>query len=520
MLDNVLMGFSTALSPENVLWCFVGVFVGTVIGLLPGLGSSTGVAVLIPLTLSFEPVTALIMLAGIYYGAQYGGTITSVLISTPGEAASVVTTIDGYQMAKQGRAGPALAIAAIGSFVAAIISLLLLALVAPPMAHFALRFGPPENLAVMVLGFATIISFSGDSKLKGLAMAVVGVLIATVGMDPAGGTARFTFGNVNLLSGVPYVEVMIGLFAVGEVMYQLRQGSEEPIRARFRDMVINRADIARSKGAILRGSGLGFLLGCLPGAGSTLASFLAYGVEKRVSPRRREFGKGAIEGVAAPESANNAAANANFIPTLTLGIPGGATTAVLLGAFTIYGIQPGPLLFKEQPELVWGLLASFFIGNVLLLIMNLPMAPVFAQMLRIPYGYMYPLILFTSFVGAYAIDNNFFSVWLVFVFGVIGYFMKLYDLPMAPLVLGLVIGSLFEKALVQTSALGDGNVGILFTRPICVVVLLLAVLFVFGPALAGRLIRGRGGRPTDPPNGSGHDRPSEPAPSTPEETRV
>jgi putative tricarboxylic transport membrane protein len=335
MVDNILLGLQTALSPENVLWCFVGVLAGTVIGLLPGLGSSTGVAVLIPLTLAFEPVTALIMLAGIYYGAQYGGTITSVLISTPGEASSVVTTLDGYQMARRGRAGPALAIAAIGSFAAAIVSLLLLALVAPPLADFALGFGPPENLAVMVLGFATIISFSGDSKLKGLAMAVVGVLIATVGVDASGGTARFTFGNVNLLSGIPYVEVMIGLFAVGEVMYQIRQGAAAPIRATFRDMMITRADISRSKGAIVRDSGLGFLLGCLPGAGSTLASFLAYGVEKRVSKHKDEFGKGAIEGVAAPESANNAAANANFVPTLTLGIPGGATTAVLLGAFTV-----------------------------------------------------------------------------------------------------------------------------------------------------------------------------------------
>jgi putative tricarboxylic transport membrane protein len=507
MVDNILLGLQTALSPENVLWCFVGVLAGTVIGLLPGLGSSTGVAVLIPLTLAFEPVTALIMLAGIYYGAQYGGTITSVLISTPGEASSVVTTLDGYQMARRGRAGPALAIAAIGSFVAAIVSLLLLALVAPPLADFALGFGPPENLAVMVLGFATIISFSGDSKLKGLAMAVVGVLIATVGVDASGGTARFTFGNVNLLSGIPYVEVMIGLFAVGEVMYQIRQGAAAPIRATFRDMMITRADISRSKGAIFRGSGLGFLLGCLPGAGSTLASFLAYGVEKRVSKHKDEFGKGAIEGVAAPESANNAAANANFVPTLTLGIPGGATTAVLLGAFTVYGIQPGPLLFDQQPDLVWGLLASFFIGNVLLLVMNLPMAPVFAQMLRIPYGYMYPLILFTSFVGAYAIDNNFFSVWLVFIFGLVGYVMKLYDIPMAPLVLGLVVGTLFEKALVQTSAIGDGDLTILFTRPISVTVLLLAAAFLFAPALVARL-RGNG-------------RPGTPDPTTDsEETRV
>ncbi|MQA77562.1 MAG: tripartite tricarboxylate transporter permease [Streptosporangiales bacterium] len=498
MLQNLLLGFETAFTPTNLLWCFVGVLLGTIIGLLPGLGSSTGVAVLIPLTLTLEPVTALIMLAGIYYGSQYGGTITSVLISTPGEASSVVTTIDGYQMARQGRAGPALAIAAIGSFVAAVFSLLLLSAVAPPLARFALDFGPPENLAVMALGLATIVSFSGESKLRSLAMAVAGVLLACVGTDAAGDTARFTFGSVNLLSGIPYVQVMIGLFAVGEVLYQIRVGAVDPIRARFRDLVIKRADIARSRGAIGRGSVIGFLLGCLPGAGSTLASFMAYGIEKRVSKHRDEFGKGAIEGVAAPESANNSAANANFIPTLTLGIPGGATTAVLLGAFTIYGIQPGPLLFTEQPELVWGLLASFFIGNVILLVLNLPMAPVFAQLLRLPYAYMYPLILFTSFVGAYAIGNNYFSVLLVFFFGVVGYLMKRYDLPIAPLVLGLVIGTLFEKALVQTSALGDGNLAIVLTRPICVVILLVAVLFVAGPPLRRRLRRSRAGDEANP----------------------
>ncbi|PWR11752.1 transporter [Micromonospora sicca] len=489
MIDNVILGFQTALTPQNLLWCFVGVLAGTVIGLLPGLGSTTGVAVLLPLTLDFEPVTALIMLAGIYYGAQYGGTITSVLISTPGEASSVVTTLDGYQMARRGRAGAALSIAAIGSFVAAIFSLVLLMVVAPPFADFALKFGPVENLAIMILGLATIVSFSGDSRIRGFAMAAAGLLLATVGLDAGTGTSRFTFDSVNLLSGVPFVEVMIGLFAVGEVMYQIRIGAAAPIRTRFRDLLITRNELRRSVGPIGRGSVLGFLLGCLPGAGSTLASFIAYGVEKRVSRNKGQLGQGAIEGVASPESANNAAANANFVPTLTLGIPGGGTTAVLLGAFTIYGLQPGPLLFQNQPTLVWGLLVSFFIGNVMLLVLNLPMAPMFAQMLRIPYAYLYPIILFTSFVGAYSIDNNMFSVWVVFVSGVAGYFMKLYDLPMAPLVLGLVIGPLFEKALTQTSALGDGDLLIVLSHPIALVVLALAVLLVAGPALARLLPR-------------------------------
>ena len=491
MLDNLMLGFQTAFTPENLLWCFVGVFVGTVIGVLPGLGSTTGVAVLLPLTLAFEPVTALIMLAGIYYGSQYGGTITSVLISTPGEASSVVTTIDGYQMAKQGRAGAALAIAAIGSFVAAIISLLLLILLAPPFAQWALQFGPPEMMAVMVLGLATIISFAGDNRTLGLLMALVGLLIACVGVDTGSGTPRYTFDSIYLLSGIPFVEVMIGLFAVGEVLNQIHQGAAKPIRAGFKELMITKADIMRSRGAILRGSFLGFAFGVLPGAGSTLASFMAYGIEKNVSKNKAEFGKGAIEGVAAPEAANNAAANANFVPTLTLGIPGGATTAVLLGAFLMNGIRPGPLLFDEQPELVWGLIASFFIGNVILLLLNLPLAPVFAQILRVPYGYMFPLILLTSFVGAYSVTNSMFSVWVVLVFGIIGYFMKRLDLPMAPLVLGLVLGPLFEKALVQTSAMGDGSLAIIFDRPIVMVVLGLAVLQVAAPTVFSRLLRGR-----------------------------
>ncbi len=497
MLDNLILGFETALTVQNVAWCFVGVLMGTIIGVLPGLGSSTGVAILLPLTMAFEPVTALIMLAGIYYGSQYGGTITSVLISTPGETATVVTTLDGYQMARKGRAGAALAIAAIGSFVAAIISLALLVALAPPFADFALSFGPPEMLAVMVLGLATIISFSGDNKALGLLMALGGLIIALVGVDQGSGVARYTFDNVELFSGIPFVEVMIGLFAVGEVLYQIRDGAAAPIRASFRDLMIKKADLKRSQGAIVRGSFIGFLLGCLPGAGSTLASFMAYGIEKSVSKNGKEFGTGAIEGVAAPESANNAAANANFIPTLTLGVPGGATTAVLLGAFVVYGIQPGPLLFTEQPALVWGLLASFFIGNVILLVLNLPLAPVFAQLLRVPYGYMYPLILLTSFIGAYSIRNSMFSVWVVFVFGVIGYAMKRLDFPMAPLVLGLVLGPLFEKALVQTSAMGDGSLWIIVHRPITVVVLVLAALLVVGPMLVARLRRRPQDRDTD-----------------------
>ena len=483
MFDNLILGIQTAFTFENLLWCFVGVLVGTVIGLMPGLGSTTGVAILIPLTLAFEPVTALIMLAGIYYGAQYGGTITSVLLSVPGEAPSVITALDGYQMARNGRAGAALAIAAIGSFVAAIISLALLMAFAPPFAQWALNFSPVENFAIMIFGLVIVITFGGGSFARGLMMATLGILISTVGVSVGFIDARYTFGNINLLSGIPFVEVMIGVFALGEVFHQIRQGAASPIRARFRDLMITGAELKRSIMPILRGTGIGFTLGTLPGAGSTLASFMAYGVERKVSKNGKKFGTGQIEGVASPESANNAAANANFIPTLALGIPGGATTAVLLGAFTIYGIQPGPLLFEKQPDLVWGLLVSFFIGNVFLLILNLPLAPVFAQMLRVPYGYLYPLILLTSFIGAYSISNNTFSVWLVFFIGLLGYLFKEYNFPLAPFVLGVVLGPLFEKAMAQTSAIGEGSFLILLERPISFWIVLLTVLMVAVPPL-------------------------------------
>lgn len=483
MIDNLMLGLQTAVTPENLMWCAIGVTLGTIIGMLPGLGASTGVAILLPLTLAMEPVTALIMLAGIYYGCQYGATISSVLISTPGDASSVVTTLDGYAMARRGRAGAALAIAAIGSFIAAIFSLIMLLLVAAPIANFALNFGPAENLSIMILAMITIISFSGDQMGKGIAMAGFGVLISTVGVASGFSDARFTFGQINLLSGVPFVEVMIGLFALGEVLNQIHKGGEKPIRARFKDLIIKKDEMKRAMPAIARGSGIGFALGTLPGAGSTLASFIAYGVEKSVSPFKREFGKGAIEGVAAPESANNAAANANFIPTLALGIPGGATTAVLLGAFTMYGLQPGPLLFDTQPALVYGLLVSFFFGNVILLVLNLPLAPVFAQILRLPYYFLYPFILLFSLLGAYAIGNNVYSILIVFVFGIIGYFLKRYNYPVAPLVLGLVLGNLIEKAVVQTSAAGHGSFGILFESKIAIVILIAAVVLGIAPAL-------------------------------------
>jgi putative tricarboxylic transport membrane protein len=482
-VENVVGGFQDAISPTNLAFCFLGVLAGTVIGVLPGLGQTTGVALLLPLTLGLEPLTAFILLAGIYYGCQYGGTITSVLIATPGEPSTVVTTIDGYQMARQGRAGPALAIAAIGSFLAGTISIVFLMTLAPVFATFALQFGPPETFALVLLGMAGVVGFSSASRSKGLAMGALGVAFATIGIDAQTGIARFTFGNVELLGGFGFVEAIIGLFAISEVLTQIEAGGVEPIRTRLRDMLLTREDWRRCRMPIVRGGILGFLIGVIPGGGATLASFLSYDLERRLSRHSEEFGRGAIEGVASPEAANNAAANGAFVPTLTLGIPGSATTAVLLGAFLLFGIQPGPLLMQEQADLVWGLMASFYIGNVLLLVLNLPLAPVFALMLRLRYAFVYPIILLMSLVGAYAVENQMWGVWLALGFGLLGYFMKRYDYPVAPVILGLVLGGLMEKSFVQSSAMGGGGVGIFLQRPIALLLFALALAVMFGPYL-------------------------------------
>jgi putative tricarboxylic transport membrane protein len=480
-LAQVVEGFQTAISPVNVFYCFVGVLFGTITGLLPGLGSPTAVALLLPLTLAMDPVTALIMLAGIYYGTQYGATISSVLVATPGDSSTVVSTIDGYQMARNGRAGPALAVAAVASFLAGTISIVLLMTVAPPLANLAINFGPPETFALGVVGLAGVIGFTGASRAKGLAMAALGLAIATVGLDPSTGETRFAFGNIQLYGGIGFLEVTIGLFAIAELVTQLKTGTPEPIRARYREMLLTWNDWRRSRMSILRGGLLGFMVGTIPGVGATLASFLAYDLERRVSPRKEEFGKGAIEGLAAPEAANNASSNAAFVPLLTLGIPSSATAAVLLGAFLLFGIQPGPLLMEEQPEVVWGLLASFYIGNIILLVMNLPLAPLFASMLRMRYEMMYPLIILLSFLGAYAVENRLWGMWLALAFGVIGYFMKRYGYPAPPVILGLIIGGIMEEALVQTSSISGGDFTIFLRRPIALLLFGFALVIILGP---------------------------------------
>jgi putative tricarboxylic transport membrane protein len=481
LLAQVVEGFQTAITPVNLFYCFIGVLFGTITGLLPGLGSPTAVALLLPLTLAMDPVTALIMLAGIYYGTQYGATISSVLVATPGDSSTVVSTIDGYQLARNGRAGPALAVAAVASFLAGTISIILLMTVAPPLASLAINFGPPETFALGVVGLAGVIGFTGASRAKGLAMAALGLALATVGLDPSTGETRFAFGNIQLYGGIGFLEVTIGLFAIAELVTQLKTGTPDPIRARYREMLLTWNDWRRSRMSILRGGLLGFVVGTIPGVGATLASFLAYDLERRVSRRKEEFGKGAIEGLAAPEAANNAASNAAFVPLLTLGIPSSATAAVLLGAFLLFGIQPGPLLIEEQPDVVWGLLASFYIGNIILLIMNLPLAPLFASMLRMRYEMMYPLILLLSFLGAFAVENRLWGVWLALAFGVIGYFMKRYDYPAPPVILGLIIGGIMEEALVQTSSISGGDFTIFLSRPIALGMFAFALAIILGP---------------------------------------
>lgn len=482
---DLLLGFSIAFTPTNLLFAFVGVLLGTIIGALPGIGPSAGVAVLLPVTFGMPPVTAMIMLAGIYYGAMYGGTITSVLINTPGESASVMTTLDGYQMALRGRAGAALGMAAIGSFIAGTVSVVLLMIAAPPLADFAVTFGPPEYFALMVLGLTTLASLTGDSMLKGLLMAVVGLILGTIGIDLMLGAPRFTFNNVHLLDGLDFLPVAVGLFAIGELLFNLyRPVRAEPIKAKLSGLMPTRQDWRDARGGVARGTAIGFFVGMLPGAGATIASFLAYATEKRVSKRPEKFGTGTIEGVAAPESANNAASTGALIPLMALGIPGSGTTAVMLGALTLYGMQPGPLLMSTHPDVFWGLVASMYIGNVMLLILNLPLAPVFASILRVPYSILIPVIIGVALIGVYSFENSLFSVGVAIVFGAIGFVMRLYGYPPAPLVLALVLGPMLERALRQSLQMSLGSPEIFVTRPVSAVILAIAAAAVILPLVA------------------------------------
>ncbi|HEY7742992.1 MAG TPA: tripartite tricarboxylate transporter permease [Burkholderiales bacterium] len=483
-LGYLLQGFAVALSPLNLLWCFIGVFLGTVIGILPGLGPAATIAMLLPLTFKMDPTGAVIMLAGIYYGSKYGGSTTSILLNVPGESASVVTCLDGYQMAKHGRGGPALGIAAIASFIAGTFGVIGLMLVAPPLAKLALSFSSPEYFGLMALGLAMVVLLAGESMLKALLAMLVGLWLAGMGTDLFTATSRFTFGSAELLDGIDFVVVAIGVFALGEVLGNLeaRQGAQIlPVPKGLRNLMPTWQDLKDCRFAFLNGSVVGFLIGVLPGAGSTIASFISYGIEKAVSRRPEKFGTGVPEGVAAPEGANNSETGGAMVPLLTLGIPGSGTTAILLAAFILWGLRPGPLMIQDNPTLFWGLVASMYIGNVMLLVLNLPLVPLFAQILRLPPYTLFPAIFGIAIVGVFSVSGSLFDVWMLAGFGLLGYAMRRLEYPAAPLILGFVLGDAMERALRQSLMMSQGDLTILVTRPISAVMLALAVLILVSP---------------------------------------
>jgi putative tricarboxylic transport membrane protein len=494
---NLALGFSVALTPFNLLMAVAGVIVGILIGALPGIGPPSGVALLLPLTFGMEPTSGIIMLAALYAGSMYGGTITAVLINTPGESASVVTCLDGYQMALQGRAGAALGIAAAGSFVAGTVGVVLLMLVSPALARWSLSFGPPETFALMLLGLTTVTLLAGESPLKGYISMVFGLMLAMVGFDIISGDARYALGIPEMMDGIDFLPVAIGLFGIGEVLAGAEQAAGARMvqgRVALREIMPAAADWARSRWAIVRGTVLGFAIGLLPGAGPTVASFLAYTVEKKASKRPQEFGKGAVEGVAGPESANNAAATAAMVPMLTLGIPGSATTAIMLGGLMMWGLRPGPLLFEKNPQFVWGLIASQYIANVMLLILSTLFIPLFVRALRVPYTILMPLIIVFCVTGAYSLKNNLWDVGLMLVFGVLGYAMKKLGYSPAALVLALVLGPLAERALRQSLIISDAGLAIFFLRPIAAVLTVAALVAIAVPLVRAILAARRNAR--------------------------
>ena len=488
----VLDGFGVVLEPVNLLYCLIGVVIGMLVGVLPGLGPAATIAILLPITFGIEPVTAIIMLAGIFYGAQYGGTITSVLLRLPGEASSVVTVFDGFALARQGRAGTALGIAAIGSFVGGTVSIVALTLVAPVVAGFALDFGPPEYTALALLGILLVATVSGGSRLKAVVAACVGLLLATVGRDTFTGVERFTFGDLNLADGLDFVPIAMGLFGLGEILYNLEE-RHRTVHApsKVANVWPSKKDLRQSSGAIGRGSVLGFVLGILPGGGATIASLVAYAVEKRRSKTPERFGRGAVEGVAAPETANNAAATSSFIPLLTLGIPANGTMAVIFGALLIQGVSPGPQLVTQDPDLFWGVVNSMYIGNILLLIMSIPLVGLFVRILRVRATVLAPITVLITLIGVYTVGNDVFDIVLVIVFGALGYLMKKLGFEPGPLVLAFVLGSLLEESLRRSLIIFDGDPIGFVTRPISGTLLAAFVVVALVPLVRAALARRR-----------------------------
>jgi TctA family transporter len=487
LLSNLALGLEATMTVTNLLYCLIGVFLGTAVGVLPGLGPIATIAMLLPATFSLPPVTSLIMLAGIYYGASYGGSTTAILVNLPGESSSVVTAIDGYQMARKGQAGKALAIAAIGSFFAGTVATLVLAMFAPPLAELALKFGPAEYFSLMTLGLVAAVVLAHGSLLKAIGMTVLGLLLGLIGTDVNSGMARYTFDLPELADGINFVIVAMGIYGLGEVIRNLEdKDARSIVMKKVTGLMPTMDDLKRCTAPILRGTGIGCILGILPGGGTMLSSFAAYSIEKKVSKNAAEFGHGAIEGVAAPESANNAGAQTSFIPMLTLGIPSNPVMALMIGALIIQGIQPGPAVMTEQPALFWGIIVSMWVGNLFLLVLNLPMIGLWTRMIMLPYQYLYPLILMFCAIGVFSLNNSSFDIYLMALFGLFGYICLKLDCEPAPLLLGYILGPMMEEYLRRALLLSHGDAMVFVQRPISAVLLgisTIALLVVLSPAL-------------------------------------
>ncbi|MEL7567849.1 MAG: tripartite tricarboxylate transporter permease [Dehalobacterium sp.] len=483
VLQNLLVGFTNALTPMNILFCFLGVIVGTAVGILPGLGPAATIAMLLPLTFGLDPATAMIMMAGIYYGAMYGGSITSILINTPGESSSVATTFDGYPLACKGKAGAALGMAMIASMIGGTLSIIGLTLISSPLASFALKFGPPEYFSLMFLGLVTLTFLAEASMTKALLMGCFGLFLSTIGIDVLTGAGRFTFNKLEMMNGINFIIVAMGLFALGEVLSNLQNKEQNTSSLNFvkHQLKVPLKEVFTKWRSCLRGSIIGFIVGVLPGAGATIASFMSYAAEKKISKRSREFGTGALEGVAVVESANNAATGGSMVPLLTLGVPGSAVTAIMLGALMMYGLRPGPLLMEQQPIFVWTVIASMYLGNLMLVLINLPLIPLFASILKVPYSILYILILVFTTIGVYSINNSMFDLWLLLVFGVMGYLLRKGKFPLAPVVLSLVLGPMMEQNLRNSLKMSHGSLVIFFERPISCILIIISLLLLFLP---------------------------------------
>src|SRR5213595_294388 len=489
-LDSLMLGFSVALRPDVLWYAFLGCLVGTLVGVLPGIGPLSGISILLPITFGLDSTKAIVMLAGIYYGSQYGGSTTSILMRIPGEASSVMTCIDGYAMAQKGRAGAALCIAAVGSFIAGTFGVVLLTVVAPPLAGFALRFGPPEYTALLVLGLIFLAYMSSTSLIRTLLMACTGLMLGMIGIDVMTGHFRYSFDIPELGDGIGIVPVAVGLFGLGEILSTPSHSITAKVTApRLRELLPTRKEWRDSAMPIARGTVLGFVVGIVPGSAHIISSFMSYALEKRISKHPEEFGQGAVAGVAGPESANNAASTGAFVPMLALGLPTGPVTAVLMAALLIHGVPPGPSLVNDHPDVFWGFVASMYVGNLMLLALNLPLVGLFVNVLRIPYVYLYPLVVMFCIIGVYAVNNSIVDVWIMLIMGVVGYALRKFSLDPAPLVLGLVIAPTFEMSLRQSLIMSNGNWTIFFQRPIAAVLLAVCAMLLALAALS--LIRSR-----------------------------